>query len=80
MIATPCFYRGETLQLLTVKQACDYFQVSRNVLKAMINDGRVEAIDIRKPGGAYAKWRIKKISLTNVADLKLLDFIRRAGL
>jgi hypothetical protein len=52
MITTPCLYKGETLQLLTVNQACDYFQVSRNVLKVMINDGRVEAIDIRKPGGA----------------------------
>jgi excisionase family DNA binding protein len=80
MGTTPCFYKGETMQLLTVKQACDYFQVSRNTLKAMIADGRVEAIDIRKPGGFYAKWRIKKHSLTNVADLKILDFMRRAGL
>jgi hypothetical protein len=63
-----------------VRQACAYFQVSRNVLKAMIADGRVEAVDIRKPGGRYAKWRIKKYSLTNVADVKFLDFKRRAGL
>jgi excisionase family DNA binding protein len=68
------------VQLLTMKQACDYFQVSRNILKEMITDGRVEAVDIRKPGGTYAKWRIKKHSLTNVADIKLLDFMRRAGL
>lgn len=68
------------MQLLTMKQACEYFQVSRNTLKAMISDGRVEAVDIRKPGGLYAKWRIKKYSLTNVADLKVLDFMRRAGL
>ena len=46
----------------------------------MIEDGRVEAVDRRKPGGKYAKWLIKPHSLQNVADVKFLDFKRRAGL
>jgi excisionase family DNA binding protein len=66
--------------LLTVKQACQHFKVSRNTLMAMIADGRLDAVDCRRPGGKYALWRIKPHSLQNVADLKFLDLKRRSGL
>lgn len=64
----------------TFNEACQQLRCSRNTLKAMIADGRVEAVDRRKPGGKYAKWLIKPHSLQNVADVKFLDFKRRAGL
>jgi len=64
----------------TVPEACLQLRCCRNTLLAMIEDGRVEAVDRRKPGGKYAKWLIKPHSLQNVADVKFLDFKRRAGL
>lgn len=65
---------------LTIKQACAQLQVSRNTLLGMIEDGRVQAIDRRKPGGKYAKWLIHPHSLTSLADARYENFKKRAGL
>lgn len=65
---------------LTVTEACEHFRVSRNTLLEMIADGRVVAVDRRRPGSKYAKWLIQAHSLTSQADPKYLDFKQRAGL
>ncbi len=62
----------------TIPEACRHLRCCRNTLLAMIEDGRVEAMDRRKPGGKYAKWLIKPHSLQNVADVRFLEFKRRA--
>lgn len=36
----------------TFNEACQQLRCSRNTLKAMIADGRVEAVDRRKPGAS----------------------------
>lgn len=65
---------------LTLTEACIHFRRSRNTLLAMIADGRLEATDVRRPGGKYAKWLIKPHSLRSMADLKYQEFKKRAGI
>lgn len=70
---------------LTIRQACQALQVCRNTLKLMIADGRVKAVDIRRPGGKYAVWRISAIShrvlhrLSVEEQIKLREIERRMG-
>lgn len=64
----------------TIAEACKALRCSRNTLLGMIEDGRVEAVDRRRPGGLYCKWLIKPFSLQNVADLRYLEFKKKAGL
>lgn len=56
------------MNLLTPKEARAILKVSPNTLKRMIEDHQVEAVDIRKPGGKYAIYRIKADSLRNPTD------------
>lgn len=68
---------------LTIRQACAALQVSRNTLLAMIDDGRIRAVDIRKPGGKYAVWRISASlvkALIQADEIKLREIERRIGL
>ena len=71
-------------RLLTRKQACQILQVCDNTLTRMIEDRQVEAVDIRKPGGKYAIWRIKAESLRDPIDprakIEMLDIERSLGL
>jgi hypothetical protein len=39
------------LNYRTPREACAILRVCRNTLKDMIDDGRVKAVDRRKPGG-----------------------------
>jgi len=70
-------------RLLRIPEACAYLGVCRNTLLRMIEDGQVEAVDIRRPGGRYAILRIKAASLErpiNPEDrIRELDIERRAG-
>ena len=68
---------------LTIKQACAALQVSRNTMLSMIQDGRVEAVDIRKPNGKYAVWRISATLVKAIIqehEIKLLEIEKRIGL
>ncbi|MFI5330081.1 MAG: helix-turn-helix domain-containing protein [Desulfobaccales bacterium] len=68
--------------LYTVKEVCHLLKVHRNTVRAMINDGRLQAIDIN-PRGGRPVWRVKVDDLLagNPEDhLKILDIERRAGL
>jgi hypothetical protein len=56
------------LNYLKPDEACVVLRVCRNTLKDMIDDGRVKAVDRRKPGGKYAKWLIFADSLHNPTD------------
>jgi hypothetical protein len=53
---------------LTPKEACAILRVCPNTLAAMLADGRVQAVDRRKPGGKYAKLLILADSLRNPVD------------
>lgn len=55
-------------RLLKPREACRILGVCRNTLLRMIEDRQIEAIDIRKPGGKYAIWRIRADSLRNPID------------
>jgi hypothetical protein len=57
-----------TLNYRTPREACTILRVCRNTLEEMIGDGRVKAVDRRKPGGKYAKWLILADSLYNPVD------------
>ena len=56
------------LNYLTPREACTILRVCLNTLADMIQDGRVKAVDRRKPGGKYAKWLILADSLYNPTD------------
>jgi excisionase family DNA binding protein len=72
------------LTYLTIRQACDALQVSRNTLLAMIADGRVRARNLKKPGGRYDVWRVDVDSvgqeLSVLERVKLRKIERRMGL
>jgi excisionase family DNA binding protein len=53
---------------LTPEEARLILRVSRNTLAAMIADGRIKAVDRRKPGGRYAKWLVLADSLYDPSD------------
>jgi hypothetical protein len=57
-----------SLNYLTPREACAILRVCPNTLADMIADGRVKAVDRRKPGGKYAKWLILADSLYNPVD------------
>jgi hypothetical protein len=57
-----------TPNYLKPREACAILRVCPNTLDAMIQDGRVKAVDRRKPGGKYAKWLILADSLYNPVD------------
>lgn len=48
---------------LKVSEACQILGVCRNTMRRLIEDGQVEAVDIRKKGGRYAIYRIKPDTL-----------------
>lgn len=67
---------------LTIKQACAALNVCRNTLLAMIADGRVEAVDKRRPGAKYALWRIDAGSFGESVEgrVKIREIEKRLGL
>jgi excisionase family DNA binding protein len=70
------------MTLLTLAEACGILKVSRNTLRARIQDGTIEAVNIN-PQGKRPTWRVNLSSLCAadpMADLKYLDFKRRCGL
>lgn len=74
------------MSYLTINEACQYLNVCRNTLLAMIRDGRVKAVDFRQPGAKNAVWRIATISLQELGRwdiseaIKLREIERRIGL
>lgn len=44
--------------LITIRQACAALQVCRNTMLTMIADGRVKAVNLKKPGGKNDIWRV----------------------
>jgi excisionase family DNA binding protein len=77
--------KNKMTNYLTIRQACAALQVSRNTLLAMIEDGRVKAINLKRPGGKYDVWRID-INVTQTDELvlarriKLREIERKMGL
>lgn len=68
---------------LTIAQACQDLQVCRNTLLGLINDGIVNAVNLKRPGGRYDIWRI---DLANVGRelsvkerIKLRQIEKRLG-
>lgn len=49
--------------LLTIRQAAAEINVCRNTLRAMIDDGRVRAKNIARPGAKKPTWRVVAESL-----------------
>jgi hypothetical protein len=49
--------------LLTIRQAAAEINVCRNTLRAMIDDGRVRAKNIARPGARKPTWRVIAESL-----------------
>jgi excisionase family DNA binding protein len=72
------------MNLLKPKEACRILGVCRNTLLRMIEDRQVDAVDIRRPGGKYAIYRIKADSLQNPVDpadkIVMLDIERGLAL
>jgi excisionase family DNA binding protein len=68
--------------LLTPKEACAILRVHRNTLRAMIDRGQIEAVNISH--GKRPTWRIMVHSLQNLGTLRddaiVLDIKRRLGL
>ena len=65
-----------------VKEVCQLLKVHRNTVRAMIIDGRLEAVNIN-PAGGRPVWRIRFEELLAGPPedrLKMLDIERRAGL
>ena len=72
---------GRMAKYLTINQACAALQVSRNTLLAMIRDGRVKAVDIKRPGGKYDVWRVVPEIQTPVEEqIKLKEIEKRMEL
>ncbi len=68
------------LMLLKICEAAALLRLHRNTIRTMINDGRLEAVDLN-PFGRRPTWRVKVDGLFNPpADPKYLDIKRRAGL
>lgn len=51
------------MNLLTIRQAAAEINVCRNTLRAMIEDGRVRAKNIARPGARKPTWRVVAESL-----------------
>jgi excisionase family DNA binding protein len=51
------------MNLLTIRQAAAQINVCRNTLRAMIDDGRVRAKNIARPGAKKPSWRVVAQSL-----------------
>jgi hypothetical protein len=51
------------MNLLTIRQAAAEINVCRNTLRAMIDDGRVRAKNIARPGAKKPTWRVVAASL-----------------
>jgi excisionase family DNA binding protein len=68
--------------LLKPKEACVILRVHRNTLRAMIDRGQIEAVNISH--GKRPTWRILAHSLQNLGTLQknaiVLDIERRLGL
>jgi excisionase family DNA binding protein len=68
--------------LLKSKEACAILRVHRNTLRAMIDRGQIEAVNISH--GKRPTWRILAHSLQNLITLQenaiILDIKRRLGL
>jgi hypothetical protein len=47
----------------TIRQAAAKIKVCRNTMRVMIDDGRVVAMNIARPGAIKPVWRIKAESL-----------------
>jgi len=73
---------GEGLTtFLTIAQACRFLQVCRNTLRAMIREGRVRALDLRRPGARKPTWRIDLASLADPnpeQELQFYELLARA--
>lgn len=55
-------------------------RLHRNTIRAMIDDGRLEAVDLN-PAGGRRTWRVKVEGLLHAGeDPNYLDIKRRAGL
>ena len=64
------------IKLLTIRQAAAELNVCRNTLRAMIDDGRIRAKNIARPGAKKPTWRVVAESLQEFRDATLsLDII-----
>lgn len=55
---------------LTIAQACAHFHRGRDTILAMIADGRLRAINLKKPGGKYDQWLVDPESAGIGVDLE----------
>jgi excisionase family DNA binding protein len=51
------------MKLLTIRQAAAQINVCRTTLRAMIDDGRIRAKNIARPGAKTPTWRVVAESL-----------------
>ncbi len=68
--------------LLTISQACDFYQLSRPTLMDRIDEGLIKIKDLSKPGGKYRILRVIPDLSPDISaeDVENLDIQRRLGL
>jgi len=73
-------YGRRGFMLYTITEAAALLRLHRNTIRAMMNDGRLEAIDLNPEGGRRT-WRVNVDGLLHAGlDPNYLDIKRRAGL
>jgi predicted site-specific integrase-resolvase len=57
-------------RFLTIRQACQELQICRNTLLGLINDGIVNAVNLKRPGGRYDILRIDLAKVGSELSIK----------
>ena len=65
-------------QYLKIREASNVLGVRRNTLTRMIEEEEVEAVDIYRPGGQYAVYRIRAESLGDITD-RIAQYLKAGG-